>query len=187
LPPSVALSGVIAFSDSVSFEWYVPAGFTRGGLSTALQTYKRLTKDDRDELYEGKINPIASFANEGIVVWGQKTLQTADSATNRLNVRRLLIKIEKTVASVAKRFVFEQSNDSTWTRFKQQIQPILNNVLANNGIQSFKVVCDSTNNTADKIDSNTMVADIFIQPTRAAEFIQLNFNIEPTGVTTVSS
>ena len=187
LAPSVALSGVISFSDSISFEWYVPAGFTRGGMNDALQTYDRLNRDDRDTLYAGKINPIASFANEGIVVWGQKTLQTDASATNRLNVRRLLIKIEKTIASVAKYFVFDQSNESTWTRFKQKVQPILNEVLANNGIEKFNVVCDSSNNTADKLNANIMVADIYVQPTRAAEFIQLNFNIEPTGVTTVSS
>lgn len=187
LPPSIALSGVISFSDSISFEWYVPAGFTRGGLNEALQAYDKLTKDNRDDLYENKINPIASFANDGIVVWGQKTMQTDASATDRLNVRRMLIKIEKTIASVARYFVFEQSNESTWTRFKQRIQPILNNVLANNGLQSFRVICDSTNNTPDKIDNNIMVVDIYVQPTRAAEFIQLNFNIERTGVTTVTS
>jgi hypothetical protein len=181
VPPSVVVPGVLAFNDAIAAPWYAPAGLTRGGLSIAIGTYKNLSQSDRDTLYEARVNPIANFPNEGIVIWGQKTLQDLPSALDRVNVRRLLIAVKKYIASSTRYLVFEQNNTATRNRFLNIVNPYLEQVRANQGLYAFKVVMDETNNTPDLIDMNTMYGQIFLQPTRTAEFIILDFNIQPTG------
>jgi len=181
VPPSVVIPGVLAFNDSVTAPWYAPAGLTRGGLTSVIGTYKNLSQSDRDALYEARVNPIANFPNEGIVVWGQKTLQARPSALDRVNVRRLLITVKKFIASSTKFLVFEQNNSATRTRFLSIVNPYLEQVRAQNGLSAFRVVMDDSNNTPDLIDQNILYGQIFLQPTRTAEFIILDFNIQPTG------
>jgi hypothetical protein len=181
VPPSVVIPGVLSFNDSVSAPWYAPAGLTRGGLTTVSGTYKNLAQGDRDKLYEARVNPIANFPNEGIVVWGQKTLQARPSALDRVNVRRLLITVKKFIASSTKFLVFEQNTSATRTRFLSIVNPYLEQVRAQQGLYAFRVVMDESNNTPDVIDQNIMYGQIFLQPTRTAEFIILDFNIQPTG------
>jgi hypothetical protein len=182
-PPSVLLPGVYAFNDRVGAEFFAPAGLTRGGLSEALQVRARLASADRDNLYLNSINPIAFFPGQGIVVWGQKTLQQAASALDRINVRRLLIMIKKFVASTARYLVFEQNTEATRNRFLSIVNPYLANIQERQGLYAFKVVMDSTNNTPDTIDRNILVGQLYLQPTKTAEFITLEFNILPTGAT----
>ena len=181
VPPSCVLPGVIAFTDQVAHEWFAPAGLNRGGLTTVLEAQTRLTHDERDELYEARVNPIASFPGQGVVVWGQKTLQGRPSALDRVNVRRLLIKLKKFIASSSRYLVFEQNTAATRNRFLNIVNPFLESVQANSGLSAFKVVMDDSNNTPDVIDRNQLVGQIFIQPTRTAEFIVLDFVILPTG------
>ena len=181
VPPSVVMPGVLAFNDVVTAPWYAPAGLTRGGLTTAIGTYKNLSQSNRDELYENRVNPIANFPNEGICVWGQKTLQARPSALDRVNVRRLLIEVKKFIASSTKYLVFEQNTSATRNRFLSIVNPYLEQVRAQQGLSAFRVVMDETNNTPDVIDRNLMYGQIFLQPTRTAEFIVLDFNIQPTG------
>jgi hypothetical protein len=181
VPPSVVMPGVLAFNDAVTAPWYAPAGLTRGGLTTAIGTYKNLSQSNRDTLYENRVNPIANFPNEGICVWGQKTLQARPSALDRVNVRRLLIAVKKFIASSTRYLVFEQNTSATRNRFLTIVNPYLEQVRAQQGLSAFRVVMDETNNTPDVIDRNIMYGQIFLQPTRTAEFIVLDFNIQPTG------
>jgi len=181
VPPSVVVPGVLAFNDAVTAEWYAPAGLNRGGLATAIGTYRNLTQANRDDLYENRVNPIANFPNEGICIWGQKTLQARPSALDRVNVRRLLIAVKKFIASSTKFLVFEQNTSATRTRFLSIVNPYLEQVRAQQGLSAFRVVMDESNNTPDVIDRNIMFGQIFLQPTRTAEFIVLDFNIQPTG------
>jgi phage tail sheath protein FI len=183
VPPSVVLPGVIAFTDQVAHEWFAPAGLNRGGLTTVLEAQTRLTHDERDTLYEERVNPIASFPGQGVVVWGQKTLQGRPSALDRVNVRRLLIKLKKFIASSSRYLVFEQNTAATRNRFLNIVNPFLESVQANSGLSAFKVVMDDSNNTPDVIDRNQLIGQIFIQPTRTAEFIVLDFVVLPTGAT----
>jgi phage tail sheath protein FI len=183
VPPSVVLPGVIAFTDQVAHEWFAPAGLNRGGLTTVLEAQTRLTHDERDELYEARVNPIASFPGQGVVVWGQKTLQGRPSALDRVNVRRLLIKLKKFIASSSRYLVFEQNTAATRNRFLNIVNPFLESVQSNSGLSAFKVVMDDSNNTPDVIDRNQLIGQIFIQPTRTAEFIVLDFVVLPTGAT----
>jgi phage tail sheath protein FI len=172
---------VISNNDKLSYEWFAPAGLNRGGIPEATQVYYRLTQADRDNLYLNRINPIASFPNSGVCVWGQKTLQAAASALDRINVRRLLIATKKYIASATKYLVFEQNNTQTRNRFLNIVNPYLESVKSRQGLYAFKVVMDETLNTADLIDRNIMYGQIFLQPTRTAEFILIDFNIQPTG------
>ena len=181
VPPSVVLPGVISFNDSVAHEWFAPAGLNRGGLSSVLEAKTRLTHTERDELYEGRVNPIASFPGQGVVVFGQKTLQGKPSALDRINVRRLLIRLRKFIASTSRFLVFEQNTAATRNRFLGIVNPFLSQVQQNSGLSAFKVVMDDSNNTPDVVDRNQLVGQIFIQPTRTAEFIVLDFVIQPTG------
>ena len=181
VPPSVVMPGVLAFNDAVTAPWYAPAGLTRGGLTTAIGTFKNLSQSNRDTLYENRVNPIANFPNEGICVWGQKTLQARPSALDRVNVRRLLIAVKKFIASSTRYLVFEQNTSATRNRFLTIVNPYLEQVRAQQGLSAFRVVMDDTNNTPDVIDRNIMYGQIFLQPTRTAEFIVLDFNIQPTG------
>lgn len=182
--PSVAVLAAFAFSDRVGQVFFAPAGMNRGGLGQfgIVDVADRLTFDDRDSLYSNKINPIATFPKEGIVVFGQKTLQARQSALDRVNVRRLLIFAKKTIASAAKLLLFDPSDPTTWQRFINAVNPILEKIRRNQGLVRFKVVMDSTVNTPDVIDRNEMVGKIFLQPTKAAEFIDLQFVISPSGV-----
>ena len=181
VPASVMIPGVLAFNDRVSAPWYAPAGLNRGGLTAVSDTYKRLSQSDRDNLYTARVNPIANFLNDGIVVWGQKTLQARPSALDRVNVRRLLIEVKKYIASSTRYLVFEQNTASTRNRFLTIVNPYMEQVRAKQGLYAFRVVMDQTNNTADLIDQNILYGQIFLQPTRTAEFIILDFNIQPTG------
>jgi len=181
VPPSVVIPGVIANTDTVAHEWFAPAGLNRGGLSSVLEAKTRLTHKERDTLYEGRVNPIASFPQQGVVVFGQKTLQGKPSALDRINVRRLLIKLRKFIASSSRYLVFEQNTAATRNRFLGIVNPFLNSVQANSGLSAFKVVMDDSNNTPDVVDRNELRGQIFIQPTRTAEFIVLDFVIQPTG------
>ena len=183
VPPSVVLPGVIAYNDQVAHEWFAPAGLNRGGLTDVLETKTRLTHGERDDLYEARINPIATFPQQGVVVWGQKTLQGKPSALDRVSVRRLLIALKKFIASSSKYLVFEQNTNATRNRFLNIVNPYLESVQQNSGLTAFKVVMDDTNNTPDVVDRNILYGQIFIQPTRTAEFIVLDFNIQPTGAT----
>jgi hypothetical protein len=181
VPPSVVLPGVIAFTDKVAHEWFAPAGLNRGGLTTVLEAKTRLTHAERDDLYEERVNPIASFPGQGVVVFGQKTLQSKPSALDRINVRRLLIALKKFIASSSRYLVFEQNTVATRNRFLNIVNPYLESVQANSGLSAFKVVMDESNNTPDVVDRNKLVGQIFIQPTRTAEFIVLDFVVQPTG------
>ena len=181
VPPSVVLPGVISFTDSVAHEWFAPAGLNRGGLGSVLEAKTRLTHAERDELYEGRVNPIASFPGQGVVVFGQKTFQGKPSALDRINVRRLLIRLRKFIASSSRYLVFEQNTAATRNRFLGIVNPFLESVQSNSGLSAFKVVMDESNNTPDVVDRNQLVGQIFIQPTRTAEFIVLDFVIQPTG------
>jgi len=180
VPPSVVLPGVLAFNDAVQHPWYAPAGLNRG-VVPASDTYIRLTQSNRDTLYEARVNPIANFVNDGICIWGQKTLQARPSALDRVNVRRLLIAVKKFIASSTRFLVFEQNTNATRDRFLSIVNPYLADVKAKQGLFAFRAVMDSTNNTPDLIDQNILYGQLFIQPTRTAEFIVLDFNIQPTG------
>ena len=181
VPPSVVIPGALAFSDSVSAPWYAPAGLNRGGLTSASDTYQRLSQANRNTLYQARVNPIANFPNEGVTVWGQKTLQARPSALDRVNVRRLLISVKKYIASTTKYLVFEQNTNETRNRFLSIVNPYLTSVQQAQGLSAFKVVMDASNNTPDLVDRNILYGQIFLQPTRTAEFIIIDFNIQPTG------
>jgi len=183
VPPSVVLPEIIAYSDKVSQPWFAPAGLNRGGITEALEAYTRLNHAERDDLYENRINPIATFPGQGIVVWGQKTLQAKASALDRINVRRLLIALKKFVASASKYLVFEQNSSSTRNQFLNIVNPYMESVQQRQGLHAFKVVCSEENNTPDLIDRNILKGDIYLQPTKTSEFIIIGFNVLPTGAT----
>ena len=183
VPPSAVLPEVYAFSDNTAAEWFAPAGLNRGGIPGAAGVKVRLAQAQRDSLYEGKVNPIAQFPGQGICVWGQKTLQRRSSALDRVNVRRLLITVKKFIASSARFLVFEQNVEATRRRFLNIVNPFLANVQERSGLYAFRVIMDETNNTPDVIDRNILVGSLYLQPTKTAEFIKLDFNILPTGAT----
>ncbi len=183
VPPSAVLPEVYAYSDNTSAEWFAPAGLNRGGIPGAAGVKVRLAQSQRDSLYEGKVNPIAQFPGQGICVWGQKTLQRRSSALDRVNVRRLLITVKKFIASSARFLVFEQNVETTRRRFLNIVNPFLANVQERSGLYAFRVIMDESNNTPDVIDRNLLVGSLYLQPTKTAEFIKLDFNILPTGAT----
>ena len=181
VPPSVLMPGIYAANDAIAAEWFAPAGLNRGGIVGAVSVLNRLTHAERDTLYEGKINPIAQFPGEGIVAFGQKTLQDRASALDRINVRRLLIKVKKYIASTSRYLVFEQNTATTRAKFLNTVNPYLEGIQQRQGLYAFRVVMDETNNTPDVIDRNIMAGQIYLQPTKTAEFIVIDFNILPTG------
>ncbi len=181
VPPSVVLPGVYAQNDAIGQEWFAPAGLNRGGLTEVTEAKTRLTNLERDDLYENRINPIASFPGQGVVVFGQKTLQGKPSALDRINVRRLLINLRKFIASSSRFLVFEQNTGALRNRFLNIVNPYLEQVQANSGLSAFRIVMDETNNTPDVVDRNQLVGQIFIQPTKTAEFIVLDFVVQPSG------
>jgi uncharacterized protein len=186
-PPSVAAIGAMSFSDSQKALWFAPAGFNRGGLSRGAAGFpvtnvrSKLTAAERDDLYEANINPIASFPNEGIVIFGQKTLQVTPSALDRINVRRLMIFVKKQVSRIAANLLFEQNVEATWDRFKSQVDPFLSNIRSAFGLTDFKVVLDESTTTPELVDRNIMYAKIFLKPARSIEYIAIDFNITNTG------
>jgi hypothetical protein len=181
VPPSVLMPGIYAANDAVAAEWFAPAGLNRGGIIGAVSVLDRLTHSERDFLYENKVNPIASFPGEGIVAFGQKTLQDKASALDRINVRRLLIKVKKYIASTSRYLVFEQNTATTRNKFLNTVNPYLDAIQQRQGLYAFRVVMDESNNTPDVIDRNILAGQIYLQPTKTAEFIVLDFNILPTG------
>lgn len=181
VPASTMIPGVYAFTDASSDPWFAPAGITRGALGQVIRAERKLTAANRDQLYEANINPIATFPGSGVTVFGQKTLQKRASALDRVNVRRLLIALKGFIGQVAEGLVFEQNTAATRNNFLSQVNPYLESVQQRQGLFAFKVVMDETNNSADVVDRNELVGQIFLQPTRTAEFIVLDFNVLPTG------
>ena len=186
-PPSIIALGAYSSTDKKSEPWFAPAGFTRGGLSEGaagipvVQVSEQLVTKQRDKLYEANINPIAQFPAEGIVIYGAKTLQVTPSALDRINVRRLMIFVEKEISRISRRLLFDPNTKVTWNRFLGQVNPLLQSIQTRFGLSEFKVVLDSTTSTPDLIDQNILYAKIFLKPTRAIEFIALEFNIQPSG------
>jgi len=181
VPASTLIPGVYAANDASAEPWFAPAGINRGGLAQVIRPERKLQRSERDTLYEDNVNPIATFPATGPAVFGQKTLQRKASALDRVNVRRLLIELKSFIGQVANNLVFEQNTAATRNSFLAQVNPYLESVQQRQGVYAFKVVMDDSNNTPDVIDRNQLVGQIFIQPTRTAEFIVLDFNILPTG------
>jgi len=182
-PASTVMGGVLAFNDRVGAEWFAPAGLLRGGIPGVTMAQRKLSQSDRDTLYLAKVNPLATFPGSGVVAYGQKTLQTKASALDRVNVRRLLINLKNFIGDQANTLVFEQNTISTRNRFLANVNPYLETVVQRQGLYAYRVSMDDTNNTADVIDRNQLVGQIFIQPTKTAEFIVLDFVVQPTGAT----
>ena len=183
VPASAMIPGVYAYNDRAGEPWFAPAGINRGGLGSVRQAERKLTNANRDTLYQAKVNPIATFPGTGIVVFGQKTLQTKASALDRVNVRRLLITLKNYISQIADTLVFEQNTAATRNTFLSQVNPYLESVQQRQGLYAFKVVMDNSNNTPDVIDRNELIGAVYLQPTKTAEFIYLDFNILPTGAT----
>jgi hypothetical protein len=187
LPPSVAAVGTFSSSQRRTQLWFAPAGFNRGGLTEGsagipvLDVAHQLRRVDRDDLYNANINPIAKFPAEGIVIFGQKTLQTTPSALDRINVRRLMIFVKKRVSQMAATILFDPNAKTTWARFTSQVNPFLADIKTNFGLSDYKVVLDETTTTPELVDRNILYAQIFLKPTRAIEYIAIDFNITRTG------
>ena len=187
MPPSVLAIGAMSYTDKVKAPWFAPAGFNRGGLSSGIAgipvmgVTDKLNSEDRDDLYDANINPIASFPSEGIVVFGQKTLQVTRSALDRINVRRLLLFVKKGISRISNELLFEPNVQETWDRFISRANPFLADVKARFGLTDYKLVLDKTTTTPDLIDQNVMYAKVFLKPARAIEFIAVDFIITNTG------
>jgi phage tail sheath protein FI len=182
VPASIAALSALGFNDSVAYPWFAPAGFNRAALSNVSNVATRLNTADRDDLYDSRINPIASFPQAGFVIFGQKTLQQARSALDRVNVRRMLLEVKRLISDVAKKLVFEQNTPSTRSKFISQVTPLLATVQSQQGIDKFSVVMDSSNNTVEDIESNRLNGRIVLVPTRAVEYIAIDFIITNSGV-----
>jgi hypothetical protein len=187
LPPSIAAIGTFSSSQRRTQVWFAPAGFNRGGLTEGsagipvVDVAHQLRRKDRDDLYAANINPIAKFPAEGIVVFGQKTLQVTPSALDRINVRRLMIFVKKRISQISARLLFDPNVRQTWKRFEAQVNPFLANVKTNFGLSDYRVILDETTTTPSMVDENILYAKIFLKPTRAIEFIAIDFNITRTG------
>lgn len=183
IPASVVIPGVYAFTDGAAAPWFAPAGLTRGGLGDVIQAERKLTRTQRDTLYNANVNPIATFPGSGISVFGQKTLQKKKSALDRVNVRRLLIDLKKFLGDVGKTLVFEQNTIATRNSFLATVNPYLESVVQRQGLYAYRVVMDDSNNTNDTIDRNQLIGQVLIQPAKTVEFVVLDFTIQPTGAT----
>ena len=182
VPPSVAVLGAFSLNDKIGHPWFAPAGFTRGSLRNVSQASVTLKRENLDQLYSADINPLVAFPNEqGVVVFGQKTLQVAQSALDRVNVRRLLIEIRRKVRKVADRLLFEPNRESTLSKFSALVNPLLKRIQDQQGLDRFKVIIDTTTTTQTDIENNTVRGKIFLQPTRTAEFVSLDFVITNAG------
>ena len=182
IPLNGDVAGLCVNTDTVRDPWYSPAGFSRGQIKNAIKLAWNPSKTDRDTIYAAGVNPVISFPGQGIVLFGDKTLTTRPSAFDRINVRRLFIVLEKSIAEAAKYSLFEQNDEFTRAQFVATITPFLRDVKGRRGITDFKVVCDTTNNSSNVIDSNQFVGDIYIKPSRSVNYIQLNFVAVGTGV-----
>ena len=180
-PASTIIPGVYAKNDSISAPWFAPAGLTRGGLNNVPKVETKLSKAQRDNLYTSKVNPLATFPGQGVVVFGQKTLQQANSALDRVNVRRLLLDVKDTINGFAENLVFEQNTAETRQRFLRKCNPYLSNLVQRQGLYAYQVKMDGQLNSAGVIDQNKLVGQVFLQPTKTAEFIALDFILTPTG------
>ena len=177
LPPTGEVVRNLALTDNIAFPWFASAGYTRG-LVNSIKARVKLTQEDRDTLYQGRINPIATFADVGTVIWGNKTLQIADSALNRLNVRRLLLQARKLISAVAVRLLFEQNDQIVRQQFLDSVNPILDSIRRDRGLYDFRVTVSSS---PEDLDRNTLTGKIYLKPTKALEFIDIEFFITPTG------
>lgn len=181
VPASTIIPAVYEYNDKIAAEWWAPAGFNRGGLATVLQPERKLSQANRNTLQSANVNPIASFPGVGNVIYGQKTLQKKASALDRVNVRRLLIELKEFIGGVGDSLTFDPNTQVLRNKFTKEVTPYLEYVQQRQGLYAFQVIMDETNNTPDVIDRNQLVGTIYLQPTRAAEYIYLNFNITPTG------
>jgi hypothetical protein len=177
LPPTGEVCRNLALTDNIAFPWFASAGYTRG-LVNSIKARIKLTQEDRDTLYQGRINPIATFSDVGTVIWGNKTLQVADTALNRLNVRRLLLQARKLISAVAIRLLFEQNDQIVRQQFLDSVNPILDSIRRDRGLYDFRVTVSST---PEDLDRNTLTGKIYLKPTKALEFIDIEFFITPTG------
>jgi phage tail sheath protein FI len=177
IPPTAEVCRNLALTDNVAFPWFASAGYNRG-LVNSVKARLKLTQDERDTLYQGRINPIATFSDVNTVIWGNKTLQVRESALNRINVRRLLLQARKLISAVAVRLLFEQNDQIVRQQFLDTVNPILDGIRRDRGLTDFRV---TVSNDPEDIDRNTMSGKIFIKPTRSLEFISLEFVITPTG------
>jgi hypothetical protein len=177
LPPTLEVVRNIALTDNVAFPWFAAAGYNRG-TTNAIKARVKLKLDDRDTLYEGRINPMATFSDVGVVIFGNKTLQSKESALNRINVRRLLLQARKLISAVSVRLLFEQNDEVVRNQFLSLVNPILDNIRKERGLTDFRV---SLYDTPESIDRNELNGKIFIKPTRSLEFISIEFNITNTG------
>lgn len=182
VPASIAALKALGYNDSVSYPWFAPAGFNRGALGNVLNSRVRLNAEDRNILYEARINPIANFPNGGFVIFGQKTLQQDRSALDRVNVRRMLLEVKRIVVDVANKLLFENNTPQTRARFVAQVTPLLGTIQAQQGVDQFKVIMDSSNNTDIDIEQNKLNGRIIVVPTRAVEYIAVDFIITNSGV-----
>lgn len=180
--PTFMVVQSLAFTDNSTAPWFAPAGINRGTASSFVKRADvKLSQSDRDVLYQGRINPIADFIQQGVVIFGQKTLQTQQSALDRINVRRLVLQVRRLVAAASLTLLFEQNDQTLRDQFLSKVEPLLLDIQNKRGITAFKVVMDESNNTPDVIDRNTLVGKIQLKPTRTAEFIDLTFQLVPTG------
>lgn len=182
VPLNGDIAGLCARTDATNDPWWSPAGFNRGQIRNVIKLAFNPTKTQRDEIYPKGINPVVTFPGEGTVLYGDKTAQTKPSAFDRINVRRLFIVLEKSIAVAAKYSLFEFNDSFTRAQFKSMVEPFLRDVQARRGIIDFKVVCSEANNTSQVIDSNRFVADIYVKPNRSINYIQLNFIATKSGV-----
>ena len=177
-----SIAGLLANTDQVAETWFSPAGFSRGQLRGAVKLAFNPNKQERDTLYKARVNPIVSFPGQGIVMFGDKTAQSAATAFDRINVRRLFITLEKAISTAAQAQLFEINDQFTRAQFRNLVEPFLRDVQGRRGVTDFNVICDETNNTPEVVDSNRFVADIYVKPVRSINFIRLNFVAVRTGV-----
>ena len=182
VPLNGDVAGLCVYTDTIKDPWFSPAGFNRGAIKNCIKLAWNPTKTYRDTLYSAGVNPVVSFAGQGTVLFGDKTLQSKPSAFDRINVRRLFIALEKSIGTAAKFSLFELNDEFTRGQFVALVTPFLRDIQGRRGITDFKVVCDTTNNTPNVVDSNQFVGDIYIKPARSINFIQLNFVAVGTGV-----
>lgn len=181
-PPGVIIPGVYSYNDKVGFEWFAPAGLNRGKSQVISDLRQNLNKSQRDNLYVNRINPIGMFPREGAAIFGQKTLQSRSSALDRISVRRLLISVKKYIASSARYLIFEQNTQTLQNQFVNLVSPYLDGIQQNSGLYAFRVQCDQELNNSETVDRNILKASVFLQPTKTAEYIDIQFNITPSGV-----
>ena len=177
IPPTAEVTRNLALTDNIAFPWFAAAGYTRG-IVNAVKARKKLTQEDRDVLYLGRINPIATFSDVGTVIWGNKTLQVRESALDRINVRRLLLQARKLISAVSVRLLFDQNDQQVRQDFLNAVNPILDAIRRDRGLYDFRV---TVSNSTEDLDKNQLVGKIYIKPTKSLEFIDITFYITPTG------